>query len=48
MRMTQNLADNAKTTGAKKVSKELYSSPSLQLNLNYRFSSNKNRPAKAR
>lgn len=48
LRMTQNLMDNAKSTGAKKISKELYRSPSLQLNLNYRFSSNKNRPAKAR
>lgn len=48
LRVTQNLIDNAKSDGAKKISKDLYMTPSLQLNMTYRFSSGRNRPPKAR
>ncbi|RYE21637.1 MAG: hypothetical protein EOP51_15130, partial [Sphingobacteriales bacterium] len=48
IRLTQNVWDNAKTTGAKLISKDIYKVPSIQINMSYRFSSNKNRPMKAR
>lgn len=48
IRLTQNVWDNAKTQGAKLISKDLYKTPSLQINMSYRFSSSKNRPMKAR
>jgi len=43
-RLTQQVWDNAKTPGAERVSREVYRMPSLQLNLSYRFSSNKYKP----
>jgi len=44
VRMTQPLWDNAKSNGAKQVSKQLYNVPSVQVNLNYRFGNNKFKP----
>jgi hypothetical protein len=44
VRMTKAFADNAKTNGAKELSKKIYNQPSVQVNLNYRFSSNKFKP----
>lgn len=38
LRLTQPVWDNAKTSGAKAVSKELYNAPTLQFNMSYRFS----------
>lgn len=37
LRLTQSVWDNAKTSGAKAVSKELYNAPNLQFNMSYRF-----------
>lgn len=44
VRMTKSFWDNAKTDGAKEVSKRLYDVPSVQVNLNYRFGRSKFRP----
>lgn len=43
VRVTQAFWDNAKTPGAKTVSKALYDNPSLQLNISYRFGKSKYR-----
>lgn len=37
MRLTQSVWDNASTNGQKTISKELYRTPNVQLNLSYRF-----------
>lgn len=44
LRLSQPIWDNVKTKGAYIVSKELFRTPSVQLNMTYRFSNNKYKP----
>jgi hypothetical protein len=44
VRMTKAFTDNAKTDGAKELSKRVFNNPTVQVNLNYRFSNNKFKP----
>ncbi|OSZ78863.1 hypothetical protein CAP35_11615 [Chitinophagaceae bacterium IBVUCB1] len=44
LRASQPIWDNVKTKGAYMVSKELFRTPSLQVNMTYRFSNNKYKP----
>lgn len=43
LRMVQNFWDNATSDGARKVSRSLYQTPSIQFSVGYRFSQNRHR-----
>lgn len=45
-RLSKSVWNNANTFGQKEISKSLYNKPQMQLNLTYRFSSNKHKPYK--
>lgn len=47
LRLTQNVWDNARTPGAKAISRALYNVPSMQMTVTYRLSGNRPGPKKA-
>lgn len=48
MRAAFPIWNSASTVGQKEIAKRLYNQPQMQLNLNYRFGSNRNKPYKRR